>query len=428
MEKIGDHAITLVKNDRLILPLDPNSKRERILVLSIRPWMTALTDKAWFNQFSICDGIREICPRADVLRVDLRYNRKTKTGPDIDETVETALAASRKYDIIVAQTYNAHLPDISEHKKNQAELVNRLLDEFGHEKKIIVAALGDPHDILEFPRVPAYVATYGASPGSVSAVGRLLFGEIQPTGRLPVAIPGMYPCGHGLSFWDYEDLRTQYIRRYSLPAETFDVPQDAASHAEGPVLDDHLHLMLRKLRSLILDSAPDLPDSCADFARHHQERLKDFVFLHDVGKLATTRIKVDGQVEDVGKYRSVDHSARWDSGRVRITYPGHEEHSYTMLQGKVPDDLANIIRIHGINDVFRHEVGDIEALRRAYERLWRNLNRDREAVEFAFIAMYIDVAASRKQRHGDKMPHTDEDDFRLGFFKAKDVCSGLGSK
>lgn len=428
MEKIGDHAITLVKNDRLILPLDPQSKRETILVLSIRPWMTALTDKTWFNQFSIYDGIREICPHSDVLRVNLRYNRKTKAGPDMDETVEAVVAAARQYDVIVAQTYNAHLPDISEHKKNQAELVNRLLEEFGHEKKIVVAALGDPHDILEFPQVPAYVATYSASPGSVSAVGRLLFGKSQPTGRLPVAIPGMYPCGHGLSFWDYENLRERYISRYSLPAETFDVPQDAASHAEGPVLDDHLRLMLRKLQGLILDGDSHLPDSCMDLAKHHQERLKDFVFLHDVGKLSTTRIKVDGQVMDVGKYRSLAHSTQRDSGRVRITYPGHEEHSYKMLQGKVPDELANIIRVHGINDVFRHEVGDIEALGRAYERLWKNLNGDREAVEFAFIAMYIDVAASHRQRRGDTMPHTDEEKFRLGFFKAKDVCSGLGNK
>ncbi len=48
--------------------------------------------------------------------------------------------------------------------------------------------------------------TYGYTPDQVESLVRVLFGEVDPTGRLPVAIPDpdgtgdLFAFGHGLGY------------------------------------------------------------------------------------------------------------------------------------------------------------------------------------------------------------------------------------
>ncbi len=51
------------------------------------------------------------------------------------------------------------------------------------------------------------LATYGFRAVSMEALSRVLFGEVNPSGRLPVSIPAandpkniLYPYGYGLSY------------------------------------------------------------------------------------------------------------------------------------------------------------------------------------------------------------------------------------
>ncbi len=76
----------------------------------------------------------------------------------------------------------------------QAETVNSLLDAGKH---VISVALGDPFDLLAYPRVPTFIAAYSDVPASAEAAAAILFGEQAPEGRLPVEIPGLYPRYHG---------------------------------------------------------------------------------------------------------------------------------------------------------------------------------------------------------------------------------------
>jgi beta-N-acetylhexosaminidase len=69
----------------------------------------------------------------------------------------------------------------------------------------VVAAVRDPYDIGAFPAVPAYLATYGYTAASLESLAKVLFGEVNPRGELPVAIPAadgseLYPLGHGLHY------------------------------------------------------------------------------------------------------------------------------------------------------------------------------------------------------------------------------------
>jgi len=63
--------------------------------------------------------------------------------------------------------------------------------------RLIVVAAGDPYDLLQFPDVSAYIATYGADPHSLDAAARVLLGALAPVGRLPVSLPGLPASGNG---------------------------------------------------------------------------------------------------------------------------------------------------------------------------------------------------------------------------------------
>jgi beta-N-acetylhexosaminidase len=74
-------------------------------------------------------------------------------------------------------------------------------------KPLAVMALRNPYDIMYMPGVKAYLAVYGAAKGpNIPAGIQAVFGQVNPTGRLPVAIPDvngagtLYEIGHGLSY------------------------------------------------------------------------------------------------------------------------------------------------------------------------------------------------------------------------------------
>ena len=91
-------------------------------------------------------------------------------------------------DIILIATRNAHLIE------SQARLVRQLI---ATGKPAAVIALRNPYDLLALPEADCYVATYGDAPCQLQAARDLVFGEIEPSGRLPVALPGLYARGYG---------------------------------------------------------------------------------------------------------------------------------------------------------------------------------------------------------------------------------------
>jgi beta-N-acetylhexosaminidase len=86
----------------------------------------------------------------------------------------------------------------------QQQLVTRLV---ATGTPVIVAAVRDPYDIAYFTEAPTYVATYGFRSVSLKSLVEAMFGEIAPSGLLPVDIPRadnpsevLYPFGHGLTY------------------------------------------------------------------------------------------------------------------------------------------------------------------------------------------------------------------------------------
>ena len=73
-------------------------------------------------------------------------------------------------------------------------------------KPVVVAGMRNPYDISYLTEAPTYLATYGYTAASMESLTRVLFGEVNPVGKLPVTIPradgsgALYPFGHGLSY------------------------------------------------------------------------------------------------------------------------------------------------------------------------------------------------------------------------------------
>jgi beta-N-acetylhexosaminidase len=179
-QTITDHSVTLVKNDASALPLTTNSGRH-VLVTGYGVHTTAQL-------------------ATDLARRGVSTDAyQTGTAPS-RAAIDAAVAKARAHDLTVVTTYAAS----SDANAAQQTLVKELL---ATGKPVIVVAVGIPYDIAYFPDAPTYLATYGYSDVSLESVSRVIFGEVDPSGKLPVAIPvagssddTLFPFGYGLSY------------------------------------------------------------------------------------------------------------------------------------------------------------------------------------------------------------------------------------
>lgn len=116
------------------------------------------------------------------------------------QQIRAAAARARTHDVVVVTTANAGQAG----RTRQRALVQAVLRT---SRRVVVAAVATPYDIALFPGAPTYLATYSNRPIALEALSGVLFGEVTPSGRLPVAIPDatapgsdLYPIGHGLRY------------------------------------------------------------------------------------------------------------------------------------------------------------------------------------------------------------------------------------
>ncbi|MDQ2807555.1 MAG: glycoside hydrolase family 3 C-terminal domain-containing protein, partial [Chloroflexota bacterium] len=94
------------------------------------------------------------------------------------------------FDLVVIGTINATA------HAGQAALVNALLADG---TPTVAVALRLPYDLQAYPAAPTYLCTYSLLESSMTALAAALWGRQPCSGRLPVAIPDLYPLGHGLA-------------------------------------------------------------------------------------------------------------------------------------------------------------------------------------------------------------------------------------
>src|SRR5260370_16478491 len=165
-------STTLVRNEDALLPLQLDAG-ERIVVLSPRRNSISMVEDRYYADDALTDIIGQ-------------YHTNVKTLSIASGAVENAcrnlLQTTSESDIFIIATVNAHLDD------RQAEIVRYLLSSG---RLIIVMAVRNPYDLQAFPQLRTYLVTYEYTRPALVAAVRVLFGERQARGHLPVCIPGL---------------------------------------------------------------------------------------------------------------------------------------------------------------------------------------------------------------------------------------------
>jgi len=182
-QQIVDKSITLVKDDTKTLPLS-NTPR-KILVTG---WGVSTTQNL-ANSLSKRGAVTTVA--------------QTGAAPS-DTAIAGSVAKAAENDVTVVLTRKAWDSKVTDKLGKQRKLVNDLL---ATGKPVIVVAVQDPYDIAYFDAAPTFLATYGYAAVSMESLAKALYGEIRPTGKLPVDIPvagqpqtPLYPFGHGMSW------------------------------------------------------------------------------------------------------------------------------------------------------------------------------------------------------------------------------------
>ncbi|WP_255259607.1 glycoside hydrolase family 3 protein [Lentibacillus sp. CBA3610] len=170
-DEIANRSITLVKNENDVLPLESSEDVFITGPSSAKPGL-------------LSDQLNNKTVEASSLATD--------TSPS-DGQIDEAVANAEEADKVIVTTYTANTNEA------QQQLVGELE---ATDKPVIVAAIRNPYDLMAFPEVDGYLATYGFQDVSVNALSNVMAGDVNPFGKLPVTLPDLYEYGHGLDYID----------------------------------------------------------------------------------------------------------------------------------------------------------------------------------------------------------------------------------
>jgi beta-glucosidase-like glycosyl hydrolase len=189
-QQISVRAVTLIKDERGNVPLKLAPDRS-VLYLSVLDYP---------GQWRIAAPSRTIIPQ---LRARWRDTEAIEVS---DATTPNELALIRtmatRFDAIIAGVYVR--ASSGSGRLDLAAPVARLLQDLarGSAKRnqpMVAVFFGNPYVPLVTPEVPAMLETYDFSDYAELSAVRAIAGELPITGKLPVALPGMFEVGHGLT-------------------------------------------------------------------------------------------------------------------------------------------------------------------------------------------------------------------------------------
>ncbi|HUS10269.1 MAG TPA: glycoside hydrolase family 3 N-terminal domain-containing protein, partial [Pyrinomonadaceae bacterium] len=182
--EIAEHAITLVRNDDKLLPLNSLKPDTRIFNLAV----TNGDDRLWIaNAFA--GAITRAGHKMETVVLDER-----STEAEVRKALERANSA----DLVIASLYgrvrtgqarSVGLPEPG--AKALAAMISRRM-------KLVGISFGNPYLLQSFPELRTYLVAYGDMPSLQEAAARALLGEIDVSGKLPISLPGLYPRGTGI--------------------------------------------------------------------------------------------------------------------------------------------------------------------------------------------------------------------------------------
>jgi len=182
-EEIAEHAITLVRNDAKLLPLN-------------------LPPNASIFNLAITNGDDRLIISQPFVSTLARSGRKVVTVVLDDRSseaeVKKALDLSGRADLVIASLYGrvrtgqARSVALPEPGGRALEI---LID---RKTPVIGISFGNPYLLSSFPKLQTYMVAYGDMQSLQEASAEALLGQNDITGRLPISLPGLYPRGTGI--------------------------------------------------------------------------------------------------------------------------------------------------------------------------------------------------------------------------------------
>ncbi len=179
-EEIAKNAVTLVKNENQILPLE---KGKQISLLCI----TNGEDRN-FVGVAFATTLRSFGLKVERIVLEERSNALE---------IENAINRMKKADVVIAGLYGR----VRSGAKNSVGLpesgLKVLREAFVTNKPTIGIAFGNPYFLRDFPEFSTYIAAFGDMGSLQRATANALTGKNEFVGKLPITI-GKYPRGTGL--------------------------------------------------------------------------------------------------------------------------------------------------------------------------------------------------------------------------------------
>jgi len=189
-QEVAYQAVTLLRNEGKLPFKLSNGKR----VVLLAPWQ----DRVDLMKQSLLQIIQE---------QSLQVNIKGFAYTDMKALNDEQKAAINNADYVVLASSSS---DVSSRTPGKNWLPNYVANAAQYcrvrHKAFAVMAIRNPYDIMYIPDVPAYLCIYSRAEGpNIPAGIQAVFGQLNPTGKLPVAIPKsgggeLYPLGYGLSY------------------------------------------------------------------------------------------------------------------------------------------------------------------------------------------------------------------------------------
>jgi beta-N-acetylhexosaminidase len=180
--KITEKSITLLRNDRELLPLSVEKAANTLFIV-------IAADDDPLEGIAFLPEVKKRVPSAKSYRIDLRttqaeYEKVLNEAKNFSNIV---LAINVKR---AAGKGTVALPDM------QTDFVKKMI---ASGKDVAVIAFGSPYLIRQFPEVKTYAVTYAIEDVAQYAAVKTLFGEAKFQGRLPVGIPNLFEIGAGIT-------------------------------------------------------------------------------------------------------------------------------------------------------------------------------------------------------------------------------------
>ncbi len=180
VQDVANHAVTLVRNDARLLPLQLDTDAKVVVIV---PEFKELTpaDTSESEKQTLATALRHYHAHVDEFIVP--HLPDAATIADLRER-------ANQYDLIIVGTIEAS------RQQEQADLVKALLDTA---VAVVPVAMRTPYDLMAYPEAKTYVCTYSIQEPAMKALAAALFGEIPFKGKLPTQIPGLYTFGHAIT-------------------------------------------------------------------------------------------------------------------------------------------------------------------------------------------------------------------------------------